>query len=454
MRPRPACVRSFEGQQIAAPLPTSGCRSARGKPAPRACAVSLDGLGRAAIRPGVLAVIWLAVGLHSFAVGARLRGGARRPDFSHYYASALAAREGLNPYTLDLKRFGASLGLDVGRTTRATGTPTFILCFEPLTLLSPAAAYRAWLGANLFFLAATLALLVGGQSGLDRRSGSAVAALALLYPPLEVHFQYAQTQVVVLLLLVLALRALARGCDAQAGLTLALAGLLRGFPLIVAGGLVAGRRWRALGYTAGGLVAGGVATALAMGPARAAGFVDAVGLIISAQFVAVPANVALGSFVSRIFWYAWAAGGGDTFFALRFPAAMLAGIALLALTVRATMRPWRSADYVGRAFALWVCATILLAPTAWLHYLVLLLIPFVLIAGAGARGEAAPRATWAAVASYAAIALAMVVVPTLPTETPAWMRFALEELTSASMLAGYLAAYWLVMAADCGCGAR
>ncbi len=402
----------------------------------------------------MLAFIWLAVILHLVAVGAKLRAGAQRPDFSHYYACALAAREGLDPYALDLKRFAAGLGLDVGRTTRATATPSFILCFEALTLLSPRAAYRTWLGANLAFLAAALALLIGGERRMDWRGRSASAALALLYPPLEVHFQYAQSQIVVLLLLVLALRALARGRDARAGLALALAALLRGFPLIVAGGLVAGRRWRALGYTAGGLMAGGLATALAMGPARAAGFVGAIKLITSAQFIAVPANVALGSFVSRIFWYAWAAGAGDAFFALRLPAAMLAELGLLALTVRATMAPWRGADCAARNFALWVCTAILLAPTAWLHYMVLLLIPFVLIAAAGVRGQAAPRAAWAAAASYATIAIAMVVVSALPAATPAWVRFALEELTTASMLAAYIAAYWFVVDAGGECGAR
>ena len=100
--------------------------------------ISLGGLARAATRSKiVLAAIWLATILHLAVVCWKLPARVDRPDFSHYYASALAARKGLNPYTLDLKAYAARLGLHVGNNIRATYTPTFILCFEPLTLLSP-----------------------------------------------------------------------------------------------------------------------------------------------------------------------------------------------------------------------------------------------------------------------------------------------------------------------------
>lgn len=416
--------------------------------APRASAktvVSLDGLARAATQPAVLAAIWLAVILHLVAVAAKLPAGFQRPDFSHYYASARAAREGLNPYTLDLKRYAAQFGLDVGRTIRATQTPSFILCFEPLTLLPPRAAYAVWSGANVLFLAVALVLLIGRAPGLDSRVQWALAAFALLYPPLEVHFQYAQSQILVLMLLVLMMRALEHGKQARAGLVLALAGLLRGFPLLMAGYLAVGRRWRALGYTAGGLAAGGLITAFAFGPARIVSFRQAIELVTSGQFIAAPANIALGSFVSRVLWYVWAAGLGKGFFALRLPFAILAQIALLALTMMATLAPCGVADRDGRAFALWVCATTLLAPTAWLHYMVLLLIPFVLMAAAGARGTLQARSAWAAVASYLTIALAMIVASALPARAPAWIKLMVEEFASVSALTAYLAAYWFAV---------
>jgi hypothetical protein len=407
--------------------------------------VSLYGLARAATQPAVLAAIWVAAILHVIAVGAKLPIGVQRPDFSHYYASALAAREGFNPYTLDLKTFAAKLDLDVGRTTSATYTPTFILCFEPLTLLSPRAAYWTWFAANLVFLAAALMALIGRQAGLTPRAKTALAAFALLYPPLEVHFQYAQSQILVLMILGLMLRALECGRDPLAGLMLALAGLLRGFPLMMAGYLAVGRRWRALGYTAVGLAAGGLITLLAMGVARTMDFAHAIKLVISTQFIAVPANIALGSFVSRIFWYAWAIGLGDAFFVIRLPAAILAELALLALTVKATLAAGRIGDRGGRAFALWVGATALLAPTAWIHYMVLLLIPFALMAAAGARGDLESRAAWAAIVSYLTLALAMFVVPALPSSAPVWLRLTAEEFASVSALIAYLAVYWFAV---------
>lgn len=425
---------------VAADAPTSErTASLRGT----AKGISLAGLARAATRSRVvLAAIWLATILHLAIVCYRLPGRADRPDFSHYYASALAARTGLDPYTLDLKAYAARFGLNVGNNIRATYTPTFILCFEPLTLLSPRAAYWTWFGINVVFLAVALGMLIGSEPALDAGMKSALVAFALLYPPLEVHFYYAQSQIMVLMMLVVMMRTLEDGNDALAGLILAAAGLLRGFPLIMAGYLVVRQRWRALAYTAGGVAAGGAVTMLAMGPARAIGFDHAISLISSLRFIAVPANIALRSFVSRLFWYAWAVGLGRVFLVLCLPVAIAADLILLALTAKATFAPRRGAIRDRPGFALWVAATTLLAPTAWIHYMVLLFIPFVLMAAAGASVGLDRRAARAAVASYLGLAIAMIVVPALPTSTPVWIRQGTEEYASVSLLLAYLAVYW------------
>jgi hypothetical protein len=43
---------------------------------------------------------------------------------------------------------------------------------------------------------------------------------------------------------------------------------------------------------------------------------------------------------------------------------------------------------------------VLLAPTAWVHYLVLMLLPFIMMAIAAKCGRASHRAIWMAVASF------------------------------------------------------
>lgn len=407
--------------------------------------VSLNGLAKAAISPRMIAIIWAAAILHGALIFSKLPARTNQPDFSHYYASALALRENLNPYTLDLKSFAAKLGLDVGWTTRASYTPTFLLCFEPLTLLSPRTAYWTWFGLNVFFLTAALLLLLGRSPGPSGRAAWVIAAIAILYPPLEIHFYYAQSQILVLLMLVLMMRSMERRRDALAGLILALAGLLRGFPLVMAAYLVVCRRWPAVIYTALSLAAGGIITMIFVGATRSIDFIHAVSLITSPEFIARPANIALGSFVSRCFWYAAPLHAEHSLDLARRLVATFAELGLLTLTVKATFANTAGEDHDWRSFSLWIVAMIMLSPTAWLHYMVLLLIPFILVVFAAARGRAMPQTVWAVACSYMLIAVAMLVAPALPNSTPSWVKMTVEECGFVSLLVAYIGVYWFAV---------
>ena len=151
----------------------------------------------------------------------------RRSDqaktLSEYYVYALAMRSGQNPYTVDLTSLAASQGLNIV-WKHATYTPTFILCFEPLTLMSPRAAYWTWTVISLACLGAALFLLLNQECDLP--SALLLAAAAVLYEPLASHFHFAQVQLTILLLLTLVMRSLRRGHEAAAGLALAVASLL------------------------------------------------------------------------------------------------------------------------------------------------------------------------------------------------------------------------------------
>ena len=68
---------------------------------------------------------------------AALPGRANKWDYSIYYSSALAMRQGMNPYTTDLTPLAHSLGFELDKINHATDPPTFVMCFVPLTLLAP-----------------------------------------------------------------------------------------------------------------------------------------------------------------------------------------------------------------------------------------------------------------------------------------------------------------------------
>jgi hypothetical protein len=302
---------------------------------PRRRFVTDRGLARALTESPIIVALWVGAILQAVLSFGQVRGRVTHWDFSHYYLSALAMRAGLNPYTTDLRPLGRVLGIE--GIEHATYPPAFLLCFEPLTLMTPRAAYWAWFGVNVAALALALAVLFREIPSLRMRQIMALIPLAILYPPLGTHFFYAQTQVLILLLFVLMMWAMARGYDRTAGLFLALAGLIKIFPLLMVGYFVTRHRWRAVAYAAGGVIAGALVTITMIGVERSLGFINGVHSITSNEFIARPANIALGSFVSRVFWYAYGTMGGGEGALLgwvRRAVALAVQLLLLGLTAR------------------------------------------------------------------------------------------------------------------------
>jgi hypothetical protein len=415
------------------------------------------GLAFGLTRPSILILLCAGTLMHLGYVVAQAASRTRLWDFSHYYVAALAMREGLNPYAIDLRPLGRQIGLD--GIARATDTPFFILCFEPLTLLGPGAAYWMWFALNAAALILAMVLILRTAPPLDRRQVISLSAIMLLYPPLSNHIFFAQTQIAVLLLIVIAMRSLESGRERTAGVAIAAASLLKVFPLAVAGYFIVRRRWRACAWTLGGLLAGGAMTVLAFGVERNTSFVAATYVTRSAGFLARPANIALGSFVSRMFWYAAGTVAlGPALEWTRRLTVVAAELLLVALTVYAT---WprigsageEAAEVVGgatRAYVVWVAAAIMLSPTAWIHYMVLLMLPFMLIAAAGWNASASPRALWLMVASYAAISLSTAIAGGAQSSLVehSSLKIAIEECATLSLLLAYAATWFFAIDAS------
>lgn len=424
--------------------------------------ISGAGLAFGLTRPSILILLCIGTLMHLGIALAQAAARLRLWDFSHYYVAAFAMRTGLNPYAIDLRPIGRKLGL--AGISRATDTPFFLLCFEPLTWLRPAAAYWVWFAINAAALALAMVLILRAAPRLNRRQMISLNAIILLYPPLSNHIFFSQTQIVILLLVVAAMRSLESGRDRTAGLALATAGLLKVFPLVIVGYFVMRRRWRALGWTAIGLIAGTAATVIAFGLERNASFIAGTYLTRSPGFLARPANVALGSFISRMFWYAAGAVTISAWLDWTRAITVLAGdVLLVGLTIFATLPRAGAAggdasafgEHESRAFALWVVAAIMLSPTAWIHYLVLLILPFMLIASAGWNRTASPRALWLMAASYAVISLSMAIAGSAQgslADRP-YLKTALEECAPLSLLLAYASAWFFATDATVGAGA-
>jgi len=389
----------------------------------------------------VVALLVLAV-IRIISIGARLPARASRWDFSHYYLSALMLREGGDPYHTDLTPLGRKLGLQTDEINRATYPPTFLLCFEPLTRLAPRPAYWIWFGINLGALILALTMLLGPGSGIDARIAPALIAITVLYTPLWFHFFYAQCQLIILVLLIFAMRAVRRGAGRTAGLLIAAAALLRVFPAVVAGYFIARRDWRALGWTIAGAMAGGLVTLTLVGVRRSFGFLDILGLIQSPVWLDLPTNIAWRAVVGRTFAFISGPSPGRWNLIAQVGIFVIGEVLLLGLTLRATMVPAGTPDPDSRAYSLWVAGSIILSPTAWLHYLVLLYLPMLCLIAAASAGRASRRAVIGSIVSYMILTVAPVAVRIAPTRLAIAVVTALRESVFVALLVAFIALYW------------
>ncbi len=410
------------------------------EPATPSGGITGAGLAATLTRPHMVVTIWLGVIFHSFALLHQLPSRPNHFDFSIYYASGLALREHIDPYTTDLNSIAPGLNLEIEPMHYATDPPTYLLAFEPLTLLPLRPAFWLWEALNLAALVASLVLLFRG-SGLGVWPTLAVAALALLYPPVGEHFFYGQNKIFVLLMLALMMRWMADGHDAPARLILGVAVLMRGFPLLLVGYLLLRRRWRAVAYTTLGIVIGALLTIAILGLPQTLSFSNGLRTVTMPRLLAVPINVSLGAFVSRMYWYSFGGAPGLSNFIRRL-LVMAAQLGVLALTVKATVKSRDTVDLDWRAFSLWVVTAVLIAPTAWVHYLVLILIPFAFMSIAAGRGRANDRAIWMAVASFLLIAVSTGGRTAFGPHPHGVLPVMIAECSFVSLAMAYVSAYW------------
>src|SRR5690348_6343624 len=239
-------------------------RSTPSSPGARRPALSVEGVVAVMRHPMMVAFVSLAALIQICRVAAALPGRIHEEDFADYYAAATVMREGGNPYRTSLAPVGRRLGLH-SKAHQGDDiipeTPAFLLGLEALGALPLTRAYWTWIAINFAALLASLCLLLGPRSGLRPADACVMTALALIYPPTIHLFMTAQSQALVILAFALTIRWLAAGHDAAAGLMLAAAAVLRGFPALLGFYLLFMRRWRALAF----MIAGGVAGVLACG---------------------------------------------------------------------------------------------------------------------------------------------------------------------------------------------
>ena len=117
----------------------------------------------------------------------------------------------------------------------------------------------------------------------------------------------------------------------------------------------------------------------------------------------------------------------------------LAEATLLGFTIRATLMVGEE-DRDWCAFSLWIVSFVLLSPVTWLHYLVLMIIPYCQLAIATSAKRASRRALLMAVGSYLRLGISRALGSTVRSLHP--FISALDEFAFIALMMMYIATYW------------
>ena len=378
-------------------------------------------------------------------------GAHRASDFTIYYLGGHALREGRDPYApADFAAVRNEFPtLPAVEEDRANDPPTFVLMVEPLSRLHYNLAYWLWVTLNVGALAGGLYLILKSLARrLDHVTLWIIAALAVLYHPVNTNWSFGQSKIIIFFLLALTLRGIESGHEALAGASLALAALLRAFPILLLAYLAMQRRWRVLAYTSAALMLGGLGTLLFVGTRISFGFFRALPYLTSASVARNLGDFAPNTVVARMLSRIMSDHPRVIvpYFVQRMIAWTPSGLTLI-LTVKVTAAKAPLKDPEWRLFSLWLTTALMLLPVAWQHDLVVLLIPLLGIASAFTCGRASLRVLVAAVFSYLLPTLEWGLrhLSTMPGARVATLVYpVMVDFQVLALVTAYLSTYWFV----------
>lgn len=401
-------------------------------------------LARLLRSPAIAAIFVVAASLRLFWIVYVLRPPNVQLDFSPFWLGAWAMRHGVNPYQYDLTRAALHFNVVIGPLRRANYPPTFFLLFYPLSHLTPWHAYWVWCAISVVVLIASLYLLVAAKKIVPPPTAMIFMALGVMYLPIQIHFEFMQVQLLVLFLLILMWRALARDNDLGAGAALAIAGLLKAYPLFMALYLICARKWRALGFTILALAIGFGLTVAVVG-SQAFWFFDTIGPHVNPKpgYPFIPFVGMAGSIV-RISQHFVPDDSNHALLVVRRIAELISEVAVLALTIAAILRAQTDRRRDEYAFGLCIVAMVLCDSNSWPHYMVFMLMPLSQIAIATDLGIAPAIAPALAVISYVLTEVSYRLnhwrVEQLNLEAPSWFGEGLFLATLIVFAAAYVLA--------------
>jgi hypothetical protein len=287
-------------------------------------------------------------------------------DFVFFYGWWTDYSNGGNPWTVTPAPVELRPG--VSRARYCNYSPFFVEAFSPLARLDPKTAFWLWEAVQLLCMVATVLLLArGNDPPLAAAPTIIVLSLVLMSRQYAGALVAAQVTPMLLAALCASWFCARRNRPAAAGLSMALAALLKLYPAAAAGYFLFGRHWRALGWTVGFFVAGVILT----NPAR---WIELATLEMPVSYRIVGhAELTVLAFVRKCV----AHFAGTTIIEAPFLAVMaftaLIDLVLLGVAAAASIAGRERSDLDGLVFGLWVALALLMSPLAWIPETLLLL---------------------------------------------------------------------------------
>jgi len=287
-------------------------------------------------------------------------------DFTFFYGWWTDYSSGGDPWTVSIKPTDLRPGLS--RPRYCNYPPFFVEAFSPLARLDQKTAFWIWQAAQMLCLAgAVLMLARGSDPPLGAAPAIIVLSLVLLSRQFAGALVHAQVTPMLLALLSASWLCARRGRPAAAGLWLALAALLKLYPVTAGGYFLFARRWRALAWTIGFFAAGVLLT----NPMR---WLDLARLELPVSYqIVAHAELTVLAFVRKcVAHFAGTTIAAAPLFEVLGLTALI-DLALLAIAAAATIAGHTRADLDGLIFGLWVALALLVSPLAWIPETLLLL---------------------------------------------------------------------------------
>jgi hypothetical protein len=317
-------------------------------------------------------------------------------DLPSYHYASLALRHGLDPYV------PTNLVAPVKEIVFPYIYPPLLaILWTPLTFLPLEDVFALWQIVSLLALVASLVLCVRLARPASPAARAAALVTALLLPfglPAFVVAHHGAVSGVFVFLLLFFFDRLQRGRERTAGVVLAIACGIKVLPVVLLPYLALKRRWRALiAAVATGAILLGLSI-LVVGwrihwefltqIAPQVGYAAHSGLGFDAVYY--PENQSLNGFLSRLL----CPDGG---------CGVPIALACLAMIVPVAWRVGRRREIDGAELAFVALLLLIVSPLTWLHHLILLNLPAIVLAVLIVDGRWRPRVWWVAVMAVTAI---------------------------------------------------